>query len=143
MLGLGHFYFALTLDLVRTAKCGIWWDMPEQFSSFTEVRFLDYDQVLADLRQAVSEAKAEHPEIVKVLLFGSLVQGNWTADSDADLIVVVRREFPDFLNSRAPYQIFARSIPTDSLVYSERELEQLSAPRESLLARNLPTAVEL
>ena len=109
----------------------------------TTVRFLDYDQVLSDLRHAVSEAKAEHPEIVKVLLFGSLVQGNWTADSDADLIVVVRREFPDSLSSRAPYQVFTAAIPTDSLVYSEREFGQLSADQESFLARNLPTAVEL
>ena len=76
--------------------------MPEQFSSFAEVKFLDHHQILCDLRQAVSEAKAAHPEIVKVLLFGSLVQGNWTADSDADLIVVVRREFPDFLRQPRP-----------------------------------------
>jgi len=117
--------------------------MPELSSSFAEVRFLDYDQVLADLRQAVSEAKAAHPEIVKVLLFGSLAQGNWTADSDADLIVVVRREFPDFLSSRVPYQIFAHSIPTDSLIYSEREFEQMFRDSESFLAQNLPTAVEL
>ena len=117
--------------------------MREPFSSFAEVRFLDYDQLLLDLRQAVREAKAERPEIVKVLLFGSLVQGNWTADSDADLIVVVRREFPDFLGSRAPYQIFTPAIPTDSLVYSEREFEQMSADPESLLAQNLAAAVEL
>jgi thiamine pyrophosphate-dependent acetolactate synthase large subunit-like protein len=91
----------------------------------------------------VGEAKAAHPEIVKVLLFGSLVQGNWTADSDADLIVVVGREFPDFLNSRAPYQIFSRSIPTDSLVYSETEFQHLSCDPESFLAQNLPTAIEL
>jgi predicted nucleotidyltransferase len=81
-----------------------------------EVRFLDYDEILRDLRQAVREAKAAHQEIVKVWLFGSLVQGDWTADSDADLIVVVGKEFPDFLSSRTPYQVFARSIPTDSLV---------------------------
>jgi tRNA nucleotidyltransferase (CCA-adding enzyme) len=117
--------------------------MPEQFSSFAEVRFLDYDQILYDLRQAVNEAKAAHPEIVKVLLFGSLVQGNWTADSDADLIVVVRREFPDFLGSRTPYQIFSQSIPTDSLVYSERGFEQMCRDPESLLAQNLPTALQL
>jgi predicted nucleotidyltransferase len=117
--------------------------MPEPFSSFAEVRFLDYNQILSDLRQAVREAKAAHPDIVKVLLFGSLVQGNWTADSDADLIVVVRRNFPDFLGSRAPYQILTPAIPTDSLVYSEREFEQMSADPESFLARNLPTAVEL
>jgi len=117
--------------------------MPEQLSSFAEVKYLDYHQILCNLRQAVSEAKAEHPEIIEVLLFGSLVQGNWTADSDADLIVVVRREFPDFLSSRAPYQIFTSAIPTDSLVYSEREFEELSRDSESLLARNLTTAVEL
>ena len=117
--------------------------MPEPLSSFAEVRFLDYDQVLSGLRQAVSEAKAAHPEIVKVLLFGSLVQGNWTADRDADLIVVVGREFPDFLSSRSPYQIFTRSIPTDSLVYSEREFEQMSRDPDSFLAQSLPTALQL
>jgi hypothetical protein len=117
--------------------------MPEPFSSFAEVRFLDYNQILSDLRQAANGAKAAHPEIVKVLLFGSLVQGNYTADSDADLIVVVRREFPDFLASRAPYQIFTPAIPTDSLVYSEHEFEQMARDPESFLARNLPTAVEL
>jgi hypothetical protein len=117
--------------------------MPESFSSFAEVKFLDYDQILHDRRQAVSEAKAAHPEIVKVLLFRSRAQGNWTADSDADLIVVVRKEFPDFPRSRTPCQIFTRSIPTDSLVYSEREFEQMSRDPESFLAQNLPTAVEL
>jgi tRNA nucleotidyltransferase (CCA-adding enzyme) len=117
--------------------------MPEPFSSFAEVKFLDYEQILAELRQAVREAKAAHPEIVTVLLFGSLVQGNWTAESDADLVVVVRKEFPDFLSSRAPYQIFARSIPTDSLVYSEREFVQMSRDCGSFLAQNLPTAIEL
>jgi tRNA nucleotidyltransferase (CCA-adding enzyme) len=111
--------------------------------SGAEVRFLDYDEILRDLRQAVGEAKAAHPEIIKVLLFGSLAQGNWTADSDADLIVVVRREFPDFVRSRAPYQIFSRSIPTDSLIYSETEFQRLSCDPESFLAQNLPTAVEL
>jgi len=117
--------------------------MPEPFSSFAEVRFLDYDRILSDLRRAVRKAKAEHPEIVKVLLFGSLVQGKWTADSDADLVVVVRREFPDFLSSRAPYQVFTSSIPTDSLVYSELEFEQVSCDPESFLAQNLSGAVEL
>jgi hypothetical protein len=111
--------------------------------SGAEVRFLDYDEILRDLRQAVVEAKGAHPEIIKVLLFGSLVEGNWTADSDADLIVVVRREFEDFHKSRAPYQIFSRLIPTDSLVYSETEFRGLSGDPDSFLAQNLPSAIEL
>ena len=91
--------------------------MQDKSRSGAEVRFLDYDQILRELRQAVSEAKAAHPEIIKVLLFGSLAQGNWPADSDADLIVVVGREFPHFFGSRAPYQVLpARFPPTRSSI---------------------------
>lgn len=116
--------------------------MPEKSWNFAEVRFIDRDQVLRDLRQAVAEAKARAPEIAKVFLFGSLVQGNWTADSDADLIVVVRKEFPDIL-SRGEYHISASSIPTDTVVYSEAEFERLGRDPESFLAHSLPTALEL
>jgi hypothetical protein len=117
--------------------------MEDKSWSGAEVRFLDYDQILSELRQAVKEAKAAHPEMVKVLLFGSLAQGDWTADSDADLIVVVDREFPDFLSSRVPYQVFTRSIPTDSLIYSLTEFQKMSRDPESFVAQNLPTALEL
>ena len=117
--------------------------MQKPSSSSVEVRFIDLNEVLADLRRAVAEAKAGHPEIVKVLLFGSLVRGNWTADSDADLVVVVEKEFPDFLGSRTPYQIFAKSVPTDSLVYSMREFEKLANDPTSFLAQNLPNAIAL
>jgi hypothetical protein len=108
-----------------------------------EVRFLDLDQVLRDLRRAAAEAKCAHPEVAKIYLFGSLVKGNWTADSDADLIVVARKEFPDFVRSRAAYQIFTPAIPTDTLVYSEREFEQLRADPSSLVAQEFPFMLEL
>ena len=116
--------------------------MPGPFSSSAEVRFIDREQVLSDLRRAVSDAKSRHPEIWKVFLFGSFVQGNWTADSDADLIVVVRREFPNILD-RSPYQIHLKSVPTDSLVYSETEFERLARDPASFVGQNLPSAVEL
>lgn len=110
--------------------------------SSVEVRFINYDQVLADIRRAVAEAKATHPEIVKVYLFGSLVEGNWTADSDADLMVIVRKEFPDLL-SRADYHITVKSIATDTVVYSESEFEKLAQDPTSFLAQNLRNAIEL
>ena len=98
--------------------------------------------MLADIRRAVAEAKATHPEIVKVYLFGSLVEGNWTADSDADLMVIVRKEFPDLL-SRADYHITVKSIATDTVVYSESEFEKLAQDPTSFLAQNLRNAIEL
>jgi len=116
--------------------------MPEASWNSAEVRFIDRDQVIRDLRHAVAEAKVRYPEIAKVYLFGSLVQGTWTADSDADLIIVVRREFKVFSES-CPYQIYAPSIPTDSLVYSEADFERLRSDPGSFLAQNLKCAVEL
>jgi predicted nucleotidyltransferase len=114
----------------------------ESSSSKTTVRFINRDEVLADLRRAVAEAKAKRPEIARVFLFGSFVRGDWTADSDADLIVVVRKEFSDIFD-RGNYAIFAKSIPTDSVVYSESEFEKLARDPMSFLSQNLPGAVEL
>jgi predicted nucleotidyltransferase len=98
--------------------------------------------VIQSLREAVADAKARRPEIVRVWLFGSLVEGNWTADSDADLIIVVRREFKDLFD-RSRYQIHNLEIPTDSLIYSEAEFEDLVRQPSSLVAQNVRKAVEL
>lgn len=107
-----------------------------------EVRFIDRDEVIQNLRRAVAEAKERFPEIVKVLLIGSFARGDWTADSDADLIVVVRKELRDIFD-RGRYAIFTPAIPTDSLVYSESEFENLSKDPGSFLFTNLSHAIEL
>lgn len=116
--------------------------MREAFSNSAAVRFVDREQLLSDLARAAAQAKASRPEIVKVLLFGSLIRGDWTADSDADLIVVVRKEFAD-LFERSRYHIHCKSIPTDTLVYSEREFEGLSRDPASFLSQNLRCSQEL
>ena len=95
-----------------------------------------------DLRRAAAEARRRHPEITRILLAGSLARGDWTADSDADLIVVVRRGFRDLFD-RSRYQITSRRIPTDTLVYSEQEYAALTGDRSSPLAEALASAIEL
>jgi len=73
-----------------------------------------------------------------------LARGNWTADSDADLLVVVRRGFDGLdLRERGRYWISTPAISTDSLVYSEQEFEQLSHDPSSFVAQALREAVEL
>src|SRR6516162_4004644 len=116
--------------------------MPEAFSNFAEVRFIEREQVIRYLRRAVAEAKALYPEIATVYLFGSLAQGTWTADSDADLIIVVRKDFKSFSES-CPYQIYTSTIPTDSLVYSEADFVRLQDDPESFISQNLKSAIEL
>ena len=90
--------------------------MPEASLNFAEVRFLDRDQVIRNLRQPAAEAKARYPEIVKVYLFGSLVQGTWAADSDADLIVVVGRSLRSSRKAAVTRFIRSRFQPIRSCV---------------------------
>jgi nucleotidyltransferase-like protein len=116
--------------------------MPERSWTGAEVRFIDYERAMRNIRKAVAEAKAAHPEIVRVFLFGSLAQGTWTADSDADLIVVVGKELTDFC-SRSPYHIFVEGTATDSLVRSESEFQEQSQDPSSFLAHSLLSAIEL
>ena len=116
--------------------------MPEPFSSSVEVRFIDREEILDDLRRAAAKARSAHPEILRVFLFGSLVRGNWTADSDADLIVVADRDFPNLLE-RSRYQIYSKLIPTDTLVYSRSEFDDLARDPTSFLAQSLRAAIEL
>lgn len=116
--------------------------MPITSSGSVEVSFLDRDRVVEELCRAAAQARAAHPEIVRVLLFGSLARGDYSAWSDADLIVVVRRDFQGVLD-RAPYQIHTPVISTDTLVYSEAEFERLAADPASFVAQNLSGAIEL
>lgn len=116
--------------------------MLDKSLNFAEVRFINRDGVIADLRRAATEAKRRCPEISRVLLFGSLVRGDWTANSDADLAVVVRRKFSGAVG-RARYQIFTKAIPTDNLVFSETEFEKAMADPHNALARELGSAIEL
>lgn len=116
--------------------------MADASSPSAAIRFLDREAVVADLRRAAAGARRAHPEIDRVLLVGSLARGDWTADSDADLIVVVRREFHDLIE-RAPYQIFTPAIPTDTVVCSHSEFERLAHDPASVLGQDLRYAVEL
>ena len=56
--------------------------------------------------------------------------------------MIVRKEFAGILE-RSLDQIHTRAIPTDSLIYSEREFDQQSGDPLSFLGRNLPSALEL
>jgi predicted nucleotidyltransferase len=116
--------------------------MREALLTSAEVRFIDREQVLEDLRRVAARARALHPEIRRVFLIGSLARGDWTAESDADLVVVVDLRTPDLLE-RCRYQIHSELIPTDTLVYSQGVYEALVGEPSSALAQDAAFAVEL
>jgi predicted nucleotidyltransferase len=68
---------------------------------------------------------ANHPEVRRVVLFGSFARGNFSARSDIDLLIVlkssdlpVRERIPEFLSDCSAY-------PTDVFPLTEAELDLL------------------
>ncbi len=83
---------------------------------------LDRDLIVQHLRDYAQHELAPRPEVCEVILFGSLARGDWSARSDADVVVVV-----DTARERGPFRgpDYAPStsvgVPVDVLVYTPEE----------------------
>lgn len=79
---------------------------------------------MAALEHYASDELGLRPEVREVILIGSLARGDWSARSDADVVVLVDRtdlpgpfRSPDYAPRRSP------GVPVDVLVYTPQEQE--------------------
>ena len=77
------------------------------------------------LRELAEAALERHPELQRVILFGSFARGDFGLYSDADLLLVLGqsetypffRRIPDFIDD-----LLAPPVPVDVFPYTEEEL---------------------
>ena len=60
--------------------------------SGVEVTFLRAEPIVAELRTRAKQLAEANEQIVEVSLFGSLVSGNYCPGSDADILVILRKD---------------------------------------------------
>ena len=84
---------------------------------------LDYEGVLERLREVARRELGARPEVREVVLIGSLARGDWSARSDADLVVIVDRSDEPAVAFRAPDYLPRTSVgvPVDVFVYTPDE----------------------
>lgn len=97
---------------------------------------LDHDGVLARLRVYAEDELGTRPEVSVVVLIGSLARGDWSARSDADIVVVVDRDdrrgsarAASYLPSAdvgAPVDIFV-FLPAEVAAWSPRYRREVGA----------------
>jgi uncharacterized protein len=108
----------------------------ESFGS-ASVTWLDRRAAKKAARDAAAALALARPEVVGVLLFGSVARGDAVPASDVDLLVVLRDSPLPFLDRIPLYTPAVPPLAVDALPYTVAEVLTLRAQGHSLLARAL------
>lgn len=84
-----------------------------------------------------------HPEIEKVVLFGSLARSDAVPGSDADLLLILRESELSFWERSACYRPVDVGIGVDVFAYTRAELEGMLEAGNSFVVRALREGIIL
>jgi predicted nucleotidyltransferase len=117
--------------------------MPKRSSDSVEVEYFPSQRVWEELRVFVSTLRQQHPEIEKVLVFGSLVRGDCVPGSDVDLLVVLRESSAPFLERIPRFTPSSFPVGVDVFPYTRDELERMLSEKNSFIQDALAGGIEL
>jgi len=102
--------------------------MQKKSLNSVKVLSLNRDEVIYRLKKAIKNFAEKRSEILKAVLFGSLVKGDYTPYSDADILIIIsnKAKIPTRIRDRIPdYFIEDTPIPIDVFPYKEKEIQRM------------------
>ena len=117
--------------------------MQSSSSSSVRVYWLDRNEAVRRVRQAVEALKRQHTEIERVILFGSLVRGDAVPGSDADIMIVLSESTLPWRDRRVRYTPENVGMDMDVFAYTQAELEDLLRSGNSFVSSALRDGMEL
>ena len=87
--------------------------------------------------------QAQHPEIERAMLFGSLQRGDAVPGSDADVLLVLGATGVPFSERAAVYRPEGVGVPVDLFVYTRAELDDMLAGGNRFISRALAEGRDL
>lgn len=103
-------------------------------------RTLDAEAVLSNLSDWARKV-GQDPNVLKIILFGSLARGDQSGASDADVLVIVERSSAGFLERPLGLEHPRVPVPVDFFVYTAEEAAQDQPP--PLVVRALKEGIVL
>ncbi|MCX7682110.1 MAG: nucleotidyltransferase domain-containing protein [Anaerolineae bacterium] len=85
----------------------------------------DCQEVERALRQWVHRCVHGRHDVLRVGYFGSYARNDWGVGSDLDLLILLKDSELPFIRRAAGWDILDLPVPTDVVVYTEREWEAL------------------
>lgn len=118
--------------------------MPNASSHFAKVEYLRLDKILPELRESSRRLK-ENPNVLSVKLFGSLVNGNYSPGSDADILILLQKDSRRIIDRIPEYLDYFSCIPisVDVFPYTEEEFEKLKGSNNQFIMSIAEHAMEL
>ena len=102
-----------------------------------QVTWLDRSAVIEATRKAVAALAEGKPEVLKVILFGSMARGDAVPGSDVDLLVVVAESGRSFLHRIAEYRLSGIPVGVDVFPYTQQEFDKMLAEGNGLIRQAL------
>lgn len=99
--------------------------MPVRSLNSSVLKWPDFTTVDRAMRTWARKVATERRDIVRIGYFGSYARGDWGVGSDLDIVVVVEHSDEPFHKRSAAWDTTELPVPTDLLVYTRQEWEDL------------------
>jgi predicted nucleotidyltransferase len=92
-----------------------------------EVTFLDLERILSRLTERAHQLLASRSTVLEVSLFGSLVRGNYSPGSDADLLIILSNDPRRFIDRIPEFLEYfsGLGLPIDVFPYTAEEIDSM------------------
>ncbi|MGQ9696244.1 MAG: nucleotidyltransferase domain-containing protein [Thermodesulfobacteriota bacterium] len=93
-----------------------------------KVKFLNKEEILSRLIDLAKNLMALKNNVIEVSIFGSLARGNYSARSDADILILLREDPRKFIDRIPEFLSYFSNvgIPIDVFPYTQEELNKMT-----------------
>jgi len=99
--------------------------MQRKLSPSVKISYFDKEAVWDSLKKFTGQLKKEHPEIERIIVFGSLVRDDCVPGSDVDLLIVLGKSDKPFLERITDYMPSRFPVGVDIFPYTRQELKTM------------------
>jgi predicted nucleotidyltransferase len=99
--------------------------MLKKSSPFVKISYFDEKAVCQALKLFLAELEGKHPEVEKVVIFGSFTKGQCVPGSDVDLLLILTESTIPLLERIPRYMPSAFPVPVDVFPYTKAEVARM------------------
>ncbi len=119
--------------------------LQRKFSDGLVILSVNYDELMKKLKEISAEIKNKLPSVQKIFLFGSFAKGNYTPESDVDILVILDKCETPFIERRDIFIDFFDDVPFDLNIfaYTSDEIQKMIEQGNLFIRNVLSEAIEI